>query len=180
MTTKQEPEETLEDDVVTAQSEAVEHPESEQEQSQHEDTAHGTDGDGGATDWKAQARKWERRAKQYKAKIDTVGQEPKGNSDDNPDAGGELAKRIAELEAENQQLKAAGERRTLMERVAKDTGVPASLLHGDSEEELRAMAGSLKQWASTLGRNTPTSLGSEPDTPQSANLELIRELFNEQ
>lgn len=179
MTTKHEPEEPLEnDDVETAQSKAVEHPESEQEQSQQEDTAHGTDGDGGATDWKAQARKWERRAKQYKVKLDTAEQNIKQDEPDVHD--GDLAKRIAELEAENQQLKASGERRTLIEQVANDTGIPARLLHGDSEEDLRAVAESLREWASTLGNNTPTSLGSEPDTSQSANLELIRELFNEQ
>ena len=180
MTIKREPEETLDDDVETAQSDGANDQEHERDEPQQDDKPDTADSD--ATDWKTQARKWERRAKQYKAKLDTVGKEPEAKQDDTSGSTdeGDLAKRIAELEAENQQLKAAGERRTLMERVAKETGIPSSLLHGDSEEELRATAESLKQWASTLGRNTPTSLGSEPDTPQSANLELIRELFNEQ
>lgn len=152
----------------------------QQDAQTHETVEHG---EHETTDWKAQARKWEKRAKQYKAKLDSAGEQEgtlQADSKQDPHDADELTKRIAQLEAENQQLKAAGERHTLMERVAKDTGVPASLLHGDSEEELRAMAESLQQWASSLGHNTPTSLGSEPDTPQSANLELIRELFSEQ
>lgn len=59
MTTKQEPEEILEDDVETAQSDDVENPEIEPDEPQQDDKPDTADSE--TTDWKMQARKWERR-----------------------------------------------------------------------------------------------------------------------
>lgn len=87
------------------------------------------------TDWKAQARKWEERAKANKDKADLW------------DAQQQAAPTVEALQAQIDEMrqaqaqaeKAAERARTLME-VSQATGVPADLLKGETAEELSASA----------------------------------------
>ncbi len=87
------------------------------------------------TDWKAQARKWEERAKANKDKADLW------------DAQQQAAPTVEALQAQIDEMKqaqaqaekAAERARTLME-VSQATGVPADLLKGETAEELEASA----------------------------------------
>ena len=87
------------------------------------------------TDWKAQARKWEERAKANKDKADLW------------DAQQQAAPTVEALQAQIDEMrqaqaqaeKAAERTRALME-VSQATGVPADLLKGETAEELAASA----------------------------------------
>lgn len=68
----------------------------------------------------------------------------------------QLEKRAQEAEARVQALEAANTRRTLRDKVAKEVGVPAELLNGDDEDELKASADRLKEFLEeTTGPRTP-------------------------
>lgn len=81
-----------------------------------DDSDDGADSD--STDWKAQSRKHERRAKDYKQKLDAA------------------EKTIADMKGEKQMS-------DLKNKVSKDKKVPAELLVGTTEEELAAHADKL-------------------------------------
>lgn len=51
------------------------------------------------------------------------------------------------LQAEITSMKKAAEVRELKDKISADTGVPASLLSGDTEESLKAQAEAIKQYA---------------------------------
>lgn len=116
------------------------------------------------TDWKAEARKWESRAKENLASA-------RANED--------AAKRLAELEdaqkseAQKQQEALEKAQRELAEltvaktraEVAAAKGVPAELLTGSTQEELEAAADALNAWR---GEPAPQKLvipneGKSPD-----------------
>src|SRR5690625_4339032 len=117
-----------------------------------------------AIDWKAEARKWEQRAKENSA----------------------AAKRLAELEeaAKTEEQKRAEELEALRSKVAeyetreqinawkaevsKETGVPAAVLAGNTLEEIQAHAESLEPLitpsAQPAAAAVPT-IGNQPDRP---------------
>lgn len=65
------------------------------------------------------------------------------------------------LEAELNDLKASNALREMREKVAKETGVPANLITGDTEEDCTAWANKLKEYAKpTTYPNVPN--GGEP------------------
>lgn len=87
------------------------------------------------TDWKAQARKWEERAKANKDKADLW--DAQQQAVPTVEA---LQAQIDEMrQAQAQAEKAAERTRALME-VSQATGVPADLLKGETAEELAASA----------------------------------------
>lgn len=95
------------------------------------------------TDWKAEARKWEARAKAngqeaqaYKekaAKFDELEEAKKSELE-------KANEKAASLEEELAKIKATQAHAELVSKVANETGIPASLLHGSTEEELKATA----------------------------------------
>lgn len=99
------------------------------------------------TDWKAQARKWEERAKANKDKADLW------------DAQQQAAPTVEALQAQIDEMrqaqaqaeKAAERTRALME-VSQATGVPADLLKGETAEELAASAQLVNDF---VARNQP-------------------------
>lgn len=103
----------------------------------------------------AQSRKWEERAKANKGKADKWDEyEQQGMSEQE-----KLAKRAESAEAELAQLKAAAQRRTDAEEVAKATGVPVSLLlHCADREDMESFA---EEYAGV------TKLPAAPDAPKS-------------
>lgn len=93
-------------------------------------------------DWKAEARKWERRAKENVEKARAY--------DEMEEAGkSELQKAQEEARKAQDRLKeyeAAAARDKAAAAVAKECGVPASLVFGADEDEMRANAEALAEW----------------------------------
>lgn len=135
-------------------------------------------------DWKAEARKWEQRAKDNKDAADKLTQLEEASKS-------ELQKaldRTAKAEKERDDLKAADqarqERETHAEQVkkwaeaaAKKTGVPAEALKGDTEEEIKAHADLL---ASLMPRKGyVANEGERPKGDGTSELRgFTRQLFN--
>lgn len=120
------------------------------------DEQRGAEGAPDATDWKAEARKWERRSKENadKAKAyDELQEESKSELQKAKEAA-EKAK--AELDA----LKAEKARADLVAKVSKETGVPASLISGDDEDSMREYAKRLAEWRKPKGAPKVGNAGS--------------------
>ena len=83
------------------------------------------------TDWKAEARKWERRSKE---------------NADKAKAYDELQEQAASYKRQVDELNAKVERDAARAKVAKDTGVPAELVAGDDEESMRVFAEAVAKW----------------------------------
>ncbi|RBP98464.1 hypothetical protein CRD60_00950 [Bifidobacterium aemilianum] len=91
---------------------------------------------------KAEARKWENRAKENKKAAEELAKLKESQLTEQEKAAKhtkELEAKVAQYETEKQQ----GEWRA---QVSKDTGVPAELLRGSTLEEIQAHADSLKQY----------------------------------
>lgn len=117
------------------------------------------------TDWKAEARKWEARAKENKGAAEKLAQIEEANKTEL-----EKAKERAEkAEAEAHRLKAETERHQIIEKVAADTGISASVLArmvGETEEEISANAEAVKAAVPTYpsvkaGNLTPPKVSKE-------------------
>ena len=90
------------------------------------------------TDWKAEARKWESRAKENKGAADKLAEIEEANKTEAE----RQADRLAQLQAENARLQAEA----LRAQVAATKGVPADLLAGTTEDELNAAADRLLEF----------------------------------
>lgn len=124
----------LEDTEATVE---VEQPQAEEPKEQAEPTEP-------TTDWKANSRKWEDRAKSNKEQLDAALkelEELKASQATNTTEQLEQANaKIAEL-----QLKI---------KVSKDTGVPVELLQGSDEEAITASANALTSYAQSFAKST--------------------------
>lgn len=85
---------------------------------------------GDGTDWKAECRKWETRAKQNRVDADELKQ-----------AREDLAAAQAALEAEKQSRKLEAARA----KIAEETGVPAEFVVGTTEAQMRSFAEKLSE-----------------------------------
>lgn len=72
------------------------------------------------------------------------------------------AKRIKELEAANAAYEAERQQNEWKAQVSKETGVPASLLHGDTLEAMTANAKAIDQYARPKPKGMPNQ-GKTPD-----------------
>ena len=94
------------------------------------------------TDWKAEARKWERRSKENadKAKAyDELQEQSKTELQRAQEQAASYKRQVDELNAK-------AERDAVRAKAAKDTGVPAELVAGDDEESMRAFAEAVAKW----------------------------------
>ncbi|WP_461004570.1 hypothetical protein [Trueperella pyogenes] len=129
------------------------------------------------TDWKAEARKWEDRAKanrtqvsQLQAKVDQL----QGASSDLEKA----LERISALEQHNSAL----ERNALIAQVASAKQVDPALLVGDTLEELETHADRLLAWRGGVVKQAAApGLGHQPTNEPdiSDTKQLVRGLFKE-
>ena len=91
-------------------------------------------------DWKAEARKWEARAKENKGKADKL--------DKLEEASKTALERATErAQAAEEKVKAyeqEAQRKQWLDEVAADTGLPAAVLRGNTREEIEAHANALK------------------------------------
>lgn len=95
------------------------------------------------TDWKAEARKWEKRAKENREKAEAYdGLRERSEAD--LEKAREAAKSYKEqLDA----LSAKAEMDALKAKVSKATGVPAELIAGDDEDSMRGFAEAVARFA---------------------------------
>ena len=123
----------LEESAATAE---VEQPQAEEPKEQAEPTEP-------TTDWKANSRKWEDRAKSNKEQLDAA------------------LKEIEELKASqatnaNEQLEQANAKIAELQlkiKVSKDTGVAVELLQGSDEEAITASANALTSYAQSFAKS---------------------------
>lgn len=116
-------------------------------------------------DWKAKfeeqrahSRKWEQRAKDNSKAAEELQQ----FKDSQLSEAEKAAKRIKELEAANAAYEAERQQNEWKAQVSKETGVPASLLHGDTLEAMTANAKAIDQYAHPKPKGMPNQ-GKTPD-----------------
>lgn len=94
------------------------------------------------------------------------------------DSGGELAAQIAELTKKISNMEAAETIRATREKVAKETGIPANLLTGETEDDCTAQAQSLNEFIKTKAPGYP-SLHDGGDPPSGSGGAKTRDQFAE-
>lgn len=121
------------------------------------------------TDWKAEARKWESRAK---ANHDAARQLAELQDAQRTDA-----EKLADAQATIKRFEAAEQRRSWADEVSSDTGVPANLLSGDTLEAMRSSAEALTTWAAETRKTHPAIDHTRtPNTSDTAST-FMRQLF---
>lgn len=107
------------------------------------------------TDWKAQARKWEKLAKANKEKADKW------------DAQAQAAPTVESLQQQMDELRAeadcqreSAERERARYKVSQETGVPAALIQGDDEEAMAASAAAVAEFAKAQAPSYPADKGA--------------------
>ena len=128
------------------------------------------------TDWKAEARKWEERSKANRAELDTL----KAQMDELRAAQAEQADAAERAEAAERELEDLRREKAHMEMVSavsQATSVPASLLHGSTEEELTASAQAVMDFATKLTPSNPSDIGGSKAgaAPSPASIESIKD-----
>lgn len=128
------------------------------------------------TDWKALARKWEERSKENKTALDQLQQEHKTLAEQTQ--GLEEAK--TSLAAKVEQFEAAQERDRLVTKVSEETDVPANLIRGETEQELRDHAAALKPVLQKQrgGPVIPSQADMPSDVVDDPMRDFTRNLFN--
>jgi hypothetical protein len=96
------------------------------------------------TDWKAEARKWETRAKENSTAASRLAEIEEASKTEAQ----KLADRAAAAEARVAQFESEKQQREWVQQVADATGVPASVLRGSTLEDIQAHAESLKSLVS--------------------------------
>lgn len=95
------------------------------------------------TDWKAEARKWEQRAKENKAAADQLAKIEEANKTE--------AQKLADRAEKAEQRAIAAERKAF----AAEKGVPVSLITGSTEAEWEAAAAEALAWRGEQQQKIP-------------------------
>lgn len=96
-------------------------------------------------DWKAEARKWEARAKENKSKADKLDEIEEASKT----ALEKAQERAQKAENEVKAYKQEAQRKQWLEEVSSETGLPVSVLRGNTREEIEAHAEILKPYFET-------------------------------
>lgn len=104
--------------------------------------------------WKGYAKTWEKRAKEHERELKKL----KASQAD-PDAADTVKGELDALRGELEAMKAEKARTELVARVAAEKGVPASLLHGEDEDALKASADAIAAYVSQQVPGYPTDKG---------------------
>ena len=127
-----------------------------------EEAPHGADaGTAPETDWKAEARKWEQRAKANSA----ASEELEALKASSATSIAEAVKRAEEAEAKAARLEADAARERTVSAVAAETGVSSEVLgrmQGDTEEEIRANAQMVRSAMPVYPTTRETGRGEAP------------------
>lgn len=121
-----------------------------------------------AEDWKAHARMWERRAKADHKQLEALTEAISGK-----------VTTIEELRSQVAALEAQAHRAKLIAAAASEYGVPADLIHGDTEDEIKEIARRLADWRGTTA--TPavpalTDSGAGVFPPRASSLSLDEQI----
>ena len=125
-----------------------------------QDPAAETDGDGSAIDYKALWEQAQADAEKWKALSRQNEKRAKSNESAASDLD-EISKRLAAIEDENAQLKTAAEHRKLVAKVAKDTGVPETIVATLAATDEKALTE-----AATAIANAYKTPGGAPKVPE--------------
>jgi hypothetical protein len=135
------------------------------------------EGAGEATDWKAEARKWEKRSKENAEKAmayDELQAQSKTDLQKAREQAAAYKKQVDELNAKAEQQRARA-------KVSEETGVPADLIMGADEDEMRAFAQKVAEWRkppSAPRSKRPGSFSSAAGSSlDEAKRELARKMF---
>lgn len=126
----------------------------------------------GGTDWKAEARKWEARAKENKAKAD------KWDEREQADRGEleRMTERAQEAERLVEEYRHSEDKRSWAAKVAEETHVPASVLRGETEEEMREHAKAIiGSGLSSYGRLPDSGESGSPAPVTREQIEAIKD-----
>lgn len=121
--------------------------------------------DEAAEDWKAHARTWERRAKADHARLSVLTEAINGKDTT-----------IEELRSQVAALEEQAHRAKLIAAAASEYGVPADLIHGDTEDEIKQIAQRLADWRGATATPAVPALadsgaGVFPPRPSSLSLD---------
>ena len=108
------------------------------------------------TNWKAQSRKWEKRAKANEEAAEELEKLKEAQMSEQEKA----AKHTKELEAKLAKYEAEKQQHEWCVQVAKKTGVPADLLRGSTLDEVQAHAESIKQYLQNNKTSDQTGAGT--------------------
>lgn len=129
------------------------------------------------TDWKAEARKWEKRSKENaeKAKAyDELQEQSKTELQKAQEQAAAYKKQVDDMTAKAQMDAARA-------KVANETGVPAELIAGEDEESMRAFANAVASWgkpSSAPRTRKPGSFAADAgESKDAAKRELAAKLF---
>ena len=164
----------MEDNKVQAVTDPVQEPPAQQapaETKPAQDAATETKPAQDAAYWKAESRKWEARAKENREKAEKW--------DEAEAAGkGELERAQADAEAARAEAEAANAELSRMRAasaVSAETGVPAALLHGSTEEEMRSEASAIMAYARTAPAYPADKGGASGGGPTKSSIESIKD-----
>lgn len=93
-------------------------------------------------DWKAEARKWEARAKENKSKADKLDELEEASKT----ALEKATERAQKAESQVKAYEQEAQRKQWLEEVSSETGLPVSVLRGSTREEIEAHAQILKPY----------------------------------
>ena len=96
-------------------------------------------------DWKAEARKWEARAKENKSKADKLDEIEEASKT----ALEKATERAQKAESQVKAFKEEAQRKQWLEEVSNETGLPINVLRGSTREEIEAHAQILKPYFET-------------------------------
>lgn len=113
------------------------------------------------TDWKAEARKWEQRAKENHKKMEEALAASKA-TEDAADQLADALKRAEKAEAEAAALSKQREISEWKSEAARQTGLPADILRGETLEEITAHANAIKAALPTYTSLRDTGDHSDP------------------
>ncbi len=121
-----------------------------------------------AEDWKAHARTWERRAKADHKQLEALTEAINGKDTT-----------IEELRSQVADLEAQAHRTQLIAAAASEYGVPADLIHGDTEDEIKEIAKRLADWRGTTAAPAVPALadsGAGVFPPRASSLSLDEQI----
>lgn len=129
--------------------------ETEQTDAQAAEQTDPQEADKPATDWKAEARKWEKRAHDNKSAAEELARLKDAEKTEQQ----RLQERAEKAESELAAMKTERERNALAAKVAESKGVKASLLHGDTEEDMEAEADAILAFVAERVPGVPADKG---------------------
>lgn len=121
--------------------------------------------------WKAESRKWEARAKENREKAEKWDEAEAAGKGEIERAQADAEAARAEAEAANAELA----RLRTASAVSAETGVPAALLHGSTEEEIRAEAAAIMAYARTAPAYPADKGGASGGGPTKSSIESIKD-----